>query len=378
MRAVIASLFFVAVVAQLALAQSNKSICVPIKINSTTIDPSTIPSTILTGMSDRGRGSFTVTINTCATGTVKGCSAMNAFVGFSNASGCVAEFDTSKSHPTATPDGFKVVYGSSKWPANDLQLEVHCDRNATAAYTTKTHKFATMTPNKNNGTTYMILVYSSAVCASNPAPSAKCKTVSVLGVQVDPTQWAPSFLTLDVGMTGQWSWLFSICTNMPTPPSWAPTCTPNGYAVKYSGDICMNMSFDTMERFELINNNIVVHYGSKTFPNDKAVVTIGCAQGASFLTSPTGTYTQVNNTNGGKTLTFMLGIQNMCGSVTWTQAPLPPAPSGSGSGQVPTPPPGSGSTGMPPVPSGGSGSSQMPPSPSGGSNSESSAMPSFV
>jgi hypothetical protein len=180
----------------------------------------------------------------------------------------------------------------------------------TPSLTTKTKKFATM-DNRRNGTTVMIVAYSSVACAKPPTPnSTTCQKISVGGVSVDPSTWAPAFLVLEDGME-QYSWLFSICNSNPTPPSWASTCSPNGNVVEYNGDQCAGVAFNKLSSFSFERGIVHTTYVSAASSSVIATLHINCLPGAAALTSLDGTYT-ITNTSRGVVFDFNLGIQDLC------------------------------------------------------------------
>lgn len=369
----VAVLVALAAVGQPAAAgRFRSSICTTIEYNGTKINPAKIPGAMLMGLSDEGKGSYTVSINVCSPAALGGgCSANAGFASFSNASGaCAVVFDLPLSHPSANAQGVHVQYTSSKNRADELVLTIRCNTQPGAGpqLVSKTHRFSTHTPNTKGGTTYELIVESSLVCSARPG--ATCAPFNSSGHAVDPTQWEPAFLTLDVGFSDQAMWLFSVCNGNPQPPSFAATCSPNGHVVEYNGSACLNVTFDKFDVFDWDGTDLNLHYLSTTQPTYEAHVKVSCLQGVPYLSSPTGYYQIKNNTAGGKDFKFELGISDLCPPTTASPTLAP----GSGSNTMPPVPPNSGS-GSNPTPSGNSGSSAAPPPvPSGGSGS----MPSDV
>lgn len=357
----------------LAHAQS-KSICSPIKNTTGIINPGQIVATTLNGMSNRGSGSYSISISPCTSGPALSPCAGLGFVAVSNSSGCSAVFDTAVQRPTVLTagNGFSVMYGSSQ-NANTFSITMLCSPTTSLGVNSASMKFATQT-NKQGGVGYIMVAQSAAACASvappPPPPGKSCVPTTILG-QVVNFQWAAQYLELVDGFGPEVGFLFSPCADSPSAPSWIPgggSCSTGfGYVTMFSNNGCMPWSWDVINSFSADNSGVNIGYSSTKNPGVNASVSIVCMMGEPVITSPGGNYRNVSNT-----LYFELGIQDLCGGQTyapWTAPPQPASMSGSsnqpsgGSGSSGMPSGGSGSSGMP---SGGSGSSGMP---SGGSGS---------
>merc|ERR1719487_786515 len=113
------------------------------------MSPMDIPPAVLSSMSQRGRGNYSIGISICAAATAPGrCSALGeGYVAILNASGCVNAFNKPIQRPTAITGGFSVKYQSATNTKDIFELMVICNPLQTSdELVSRSKKFATYSP----------------------------------------------------------------------------------------------------------------------------------------------------------------------------------------------------------------------------------------
>lgn len=136
--------------------------------------PNWIGQTSFQHMTNRGVGNYNVSVLLCwARMPPDSCGLNPSYISITNESaGCVGNFDVVLQRPTVAPNGFKVKYGSKTSPRDMAEIMVVCNPNISAIpLISRSQKFAKFSPNKLGGTTFMMVTYSYAACATNQPTS---------------------------------------------------------------------------------------------------------------------------------------------------------------------------------------------------------------
>lgn len=166
--AILLGVIAVALIASTSVSAQKSGICVPLTANSTVINPSLIPSSVLPDMSNRGKGSYTINVNLCSAGpAAPGCTEKSYVSASNKSAGCMAEFTRAIMRPTllTVPGvfGFKVAYAdtASNFSAirNVVEIIVLCHggKRGGGALISRSRKFWGRA-NKWGGTTYMMML----------------------------------------------------------------------------------------------------------------------------------------------------------------------------------------------------------------------------